>query len=488
MNKTPLKFGTEGWRAIMADEFTFDNVKRVTQAVCNVLPSFSKEKLVLVGYDHRFFSKKFALVVAQVVSANKFRVELSKEPISSPALSFATKKRHAAIGIMITASHNPYPFNGFKLKGPHGGSVDEVVTKAVEAALDRIPYLWSNTEIKESNFLDDYLTSLKKCVSFPFFRRLKGTVVFDSMHGPGALLLKRVVGEHAHIVYERAEADPLFGGAAPEPVEKYLEGLKNRVIATKAIMGIAVDGDADRIGVVDDQGRYLPPQTVMPLLLLHLIENRKLKGKVLQTVSMGYLPQRIAHHFKLTFEEVPVGFKHIAHRMTQEKVVFGGEESGGYGVGLWSPERDGLLCTLLLMEMVSQNQKPLSFLVEDLYKRFGQSIFKRVDFSLPAPVDKPLWTQRILDDINLGQHGLKIKNINPIDGVKIHLDDDSWVLMRPSGTEPLIRTYSEGTTMQSVEQLLISAKRWAHLPSAEALKEAEADAKKKAKAKKNLKK
>jgi phosphomannomutase len=243
-----------------------------------------------------------------------------------------------------------------------------------------------------------------------------------------------------------------------------LELLKQAVISQKAVAGIAVDGDADRIGLVDDKGRYLPPHTVMPLLLLHLIESKKLKGKVVQTVSLGYLPGRIASKFNMPFEEVPVGFKHIAARIHAEKVLFGGEESGGYGVGLWSPERDALINALLVIEMLIMKKMTLSQLVDDLYKRFGVSHFKRTDYTLRNQMDKAAWTTHIVSNVGTAIGGLSVRSISSNDGVKITLNDDSWVLMRPSGTEPLVRTYAESATPAAIETLLAEANRLVHLP------------------------
>lgn len=458
-----IKFGTDGWRAIIGDGFTFGNVKRAAQAACDVIRQTSKSRLILVGYDRRFFSDKFALTAASVAQGNGFKVEMSSEPCTSPALSFQVKARKAAVGFMITASHNPYKFNGFKLKGPHGGSVTEDITRSIENRVDVNEIQVSNEPVKRTDFNTSYLSSLKTRVK-PSLAGLKGPVVFDAMHGPGGALFERLFSNRDKLVVIRKEADPLFGGVNPEPIEVNLKALVEKVIATKASAGIAVDGDVDRIGLVDDKGRYLPPHTVMPLILLHLVEGRKLKGKVVQTVSMGYLPERIAKHFKLDFEQTPVGFKYIAQRMGEQKVVFGGEESGGYGIGLWSPERDGLLCALLIIEMLAARKKPLSAIVDELYQRFGASHFKRVDFPLLAPIEKETWTAKVTASFGPEVAGVAVKNVNTMDGLRLVLQDDSWLLMRPSGTEPLLRTYSEGTSQKIVDDLLAEAHKIATAP------------------------
>lgn len=468
-----IKFGTDGWRAVIGDGFTFANVRRAAQAACDVVRQTSKSRLILIGYDRRFFSDRFAATAASVASANGFKVEMAAQPISSPTLSFHVKQRKAAMGFMITASHNPYKFNGFKLKGPHGGSVDEGITKAVEARVDASEIRTSDEPVKRTEFGPAYIASLRARVKWPL-SRIKGKVVFDAMHGPGGVLFEQLSPNRDNLIVIRRDADPLFGGVNPEPIDVNLAALVGKVKESRASIGIAVDGDVDRIGLVDDQGRYLPPHTVMPLILLHLVEGRKLKGKVVQTVSMGYLPERIARHFKLPFEQTPVGFKYIAKIMGKEKVLLGGEESGGYGVGLWSPERDGLLCALLILEMMAVRKMPLSAIVDDLYQRFGVSNFRRVDFPLEAPVDKGPWTEKVVASFGPTVAGAPVKTVNTTDGVRLILEDDSWLLMRPSGTEPLLRTYAEATTPQLVDGLLDEAQRVATMkekkPAAESKK------------------
>ncbi len=459
-----IKFGTDGWRAVIGDGFTFQNLKNAVQATCDVLRKTSKSRLIIIGYDCRFFSNRFAEVAAQVALGNGFKVEIASEPIGSPVLSIAVKEKKAALGFMITASHNPSQFNGFKLKGPQGGSVDVNFTKTIE---DRIGInevkLGKGGLFKKADCENRYFKFLRKVVNVNAVKKIKSPVVFDAMHSPGGILLEKFIGKQDRIKIINKNPDPLFGGINPEPIEQNLHSLIETVKETKAAAGFAVDGDCDRIGVVDDKGRYLPPHTVMPLILLHLLENRKLKGKVIQTVSMGYLPQRIAKEFKAPYEEVAVGFKNIAAKMHHEKVAFGGEESGGYGVGIWFPERDGILCALLILELMSLKKRPLSVLVDELYQRFGASHFKRVDFPLDRKIDLPEWVQLITTNIGQDLAGKPIRNINSMDGVKITLEDDSWVLMRPSGTEPLVRTYSESPSSQTVNELLAEADRLIHI-------------------------
>ncbi|MCB4755503.1 MAG: phosphoglucomutase/phosphomannomutase family protein [Elusimicrobia bacterium] len=459
-----IKFGTDGWRAVIAEGFTMHNVRRVAQAACDVIRKTSKSRLILIGYDRRFSSQLFAEMAARVASGNGFKVEFSAAPIGSPTLALNVKERKAAMGFMITASHNPPHFNGFKLKGPHGGSADETLTTSIEDRLDMGDIRFGEVPTTKKDFSIAHVAFLKKQAHNIRLSHLSGPVIFDAMHGPGGDLFAKVVPKNGSVIILHNEIDPLFGGVNPEPIEVNLSDLKKNVIQKKAAVGIAVDGDADRIGLIDEKGRFLPPHTVMPLLLLHLIENKKLRGKVIQTVSMGYLPERIARHHNLPFEEVAVGFKHISQKMMREKVLLGGEESGGFGVGLWFPERDGVLCALLILELMSLTKKSLSELVTDLEKRFGASTFKRVDFALSHPVDKNAWTENIKTHLMNGWTGLPIKEVRLIDGVKIIQQDEAWVLMRPSGTEPLVRTYAEGPKIDIVNHLLKEADRLVHLP------------------------
>ncbi len=472
--KTPIKFGTDGWRSVIADGFTFENVKRVTQATCDVLRRSSKSRLIVIGYDNRFFSPQFADTAAKVALGNGFKVEMGSESVSSPCLAFMAQNRKSASGIMITASHNPATFSGFKLKSPLGGSVDETTTNSIE---DRMDVTEIQTDVKGEKKVDfsaPYLAFVKKFFKNLTLRNLAGPVVFDAMHGPGGRLFEKLLSGHEKIVIIRKEADPLFGGVNPEPIEVNLGALKDAVREHKAVAGIAVDGDADRIGLIDEKGRYLPPHTVMPLLLLHLIENKKMKGRVMQTVSMGFLNPRIAAKFNMPFEEVPVGFKHIAKKMREEKVLFGGEESGGYGIGLWFAERDALINALLVIELLTQSKTKLSALVDSMYERFGVSNFKRTDYEVAYVMEKGAWTTHITSNVGTTFAGLPVKSVSSLDGVKIILSDDSWVLMRPSGTEPLIRTYAESVSAQTVDKLLAEADRLVHIPPPNEKKEAAA--------------
>ncbi len=458
----PIHFGTDGWRGLIARDFTFDNLRRTADALARALPGRS---VVAVGYDHRFLSGEFARTAAGVLAARGHRIVLFDRPTTSPALSFSLKALKARAGVMITASHNPAGYNGFKIKAPPGRSADLALTSRVESLLEPdLPSLMGGEDFRSYNPDAGYLAHLLSRREPKCWRRGAGArVVFDAMHGSGGALgaaLWRRLDLKGEIL--RAERDPLFGGTAPEPIEKNLAPLAEAVRRSRAAVGIAVDGDGDRLGAVDERGDYLPPHAVFPIVLRHLVENRRLRGAVVQAVSLGYVSERVAREHKLPFVEVPVGFKHVADRMAKTRVLWGGEESGGYGVGLWSLERDGLLAGLLLVEAVLASGKALSALRRETAERFGASSFARADLSLKAPVaDKAVWVQTILKRIPGKLAGLAVKETRALDGLKIVLTDDSWVLLRPSGTEPLLRTYAESPTPAVTRALLSKAQEWA---------------------------
>lgn len=458
----PLVFGTDGWRGLIARDFTFDNLRRATDALARALPAKSR---VAVGYDHRFLSEEFARAVSSVLGAQGHTVILFNHPTTSPALSFSLQGLKARAGVMLTASHNPSGYNGFKIKLPPGRSADAAFTARVESLLDpEIPRAGTVPPAAEHDPTPAYAAHVVSHLDKKMWsgaRRL--SVVFDAMHGSGAAVWPTVSKKLGLAVHPlRMERDPLFGGTPPEPIEKNLSPLMEAVRREKADVGLAVDGDGDRLGVVDDQGVYWPPHAVFPLILQHLVENRKLKGAVVQAISLGYVSERMAKEFKLPFVEVPVGFKHVADQMAKTKVLWGGEESGGYGVGLWAPERDGILSGLLVLEAVLAYKKPLSVLRAEMAKRFGPSAFSRVDLSIKAPVtDKAAWSQSILKKMPAKVAGQTVKETRDKDGLKILFTDESWVLLRPSGTEPLLRLYAEAPTQEAATLLVTKAQEWA---------------------------
>ncbi|MGQ0644934.1 MAG: phosphoglucomutase/phosphomannomutase family protein [Elusimicrobiota bacterium] len=452
-----IVFGTDGWRSVIGDGFTFPNVRRVAEALGRVLLPKSH---VVVGYDYRFHSENFARAAGAVLAAQKHKVTLLSGATTSPGLSFSVRSLKARAGVMITARHNPPLFNGFKVKAAAGCSADPEFTRQIQETIQAdVPPPPENFPSRSYSPDDAYLKFLLSKLDRKLWGKSGLKVVADGMHGPGGKLWERLfAGLKVKGRVLRAARDPLFGGMAPEPVEANLAGLSQAVLADGAALGLAVDGDADRLGAVDEKGRYIPPHHVFPLLLLHLLETRKLSGKVVQAFSLGYVSERIAKKFGLELEIVPIGFKYVVQRMLKEKVLLGGEESGGYGVGMWAPERDGLLSGLLLLEMVLARGKPLSEIRADMEARFGVSVFLRQDFPLKAPpADKEKWAAALENKLPAKIAGEKVRESRRLDGLKVILEDDSWVLLRPSGTEPLLRTYAESPSLEKTKRLLAKA-------------------------------
>jgi phosphomannomutase len=465
-----IHFGTDGWRGIIAEDFTFANLRRAASATAAFMKSRGSPGLVLIGYDRRFLSKEFAQAAAQVFAREKIPVRLSAGPMPTPAVSFSVVQQKAAWGIAITASHNPALYNGFKIKEGQGRSAPPEVTREIEAFLSISPSSpgpmdsppeSAGNDVSIDIFDDQhpYERYLKGRLDWKILRSYNGRVVFDHLYGVGSGIPERVLaGSKMSLHSIHAGHDPLFGGLHPEPIESELGDLKKEVLARRAVVGIALDGDADRLGIVDDQGRYLTPHQVFPLLLLHCIEHKGWKGKVVQAVSLGYLSERIARAGGLPFEEVPVGFKHVAERMLEDDFLAGGEESGGYAVRGGLPERDGILNGLLFLEMLAVRKKSPSQLLSELEKRFGAARFKRVDMPLDRPIlDREHFVRNVSERVPDTLAGEAVAEVRTRDGVKIILKSGAWVLLRPSGTEPLVRTYAESDSLHKTDKLLVWA-------------------------------
>ncbi len=456
-----IKFGTDGWRAVMARDFTIDNVRRVAQAVAEWLKSqHGPRPPAVVGYDRRFMSEVFAAELARILAANGFKTTLSAEPLPTPAVTLLTQKLKA-FGVVVTASHNPPSHNGIKIK-LHGRAAPESVTQAIESFLDRAhPARHGGEPVASKSFRKDYVAYLRsRSNPAKFAKDLKRPVVVDYLHGASGGIMAELMPK-GRLIEIRADRDPLFGGVNPEPIEENLAALKQTVVAQKALLGIAVDGDGDRVAIIDDQGRYLSPCQVFPIVLEYLIANRGVKGKIVQSVSMGYLSPRIAKAHGLPFEEMPVGFKFVAEALAKGEAVIAGEESGGYAWKGGLPERDGLVTGLLMLEICAMTKKTPSQLWQMVAQKYGDSHFKRIDFRIHrTAVDKAVFSAKVQKRLPKKILNLAIKQVLDLDGVKVILEDDSWVLMRPSGTEPLIRTYAETDKAERTQALLDLAARW----------------------------
>ena len=454
-----IKFGTDGWRGIIAWDFTFENVKRMAQALATFIninmPSNLEDKTggVVVGFDRRFMADRVAADVASILKLNKLDVTLLKDPVSTPMISCLSFTKFW-FAIMITASHNEAQYLGIKIK-MNGGSVPLRFTKEIEELIDQRPALYiagHNVEPKEGleKIYFKYVSSkanLKKALT------LKGKVAVDYMYGSACGYLESLLPPK-QVIALHTEKDPTFGGIKPEPKESVLSELKKTVVEKKCLFGVAFDGDGDRSALIDEKGKYVTPMQVSAVLLHHLIKYKKLKGKVLQCLSMGYLTKRIARENGFEFEEVPVGFKHIAERTYLEDVLFGTEESGGYCWKGTMPERDGLLLTIFIMEIMAVRKMKLSELVKETETLYGKSYYERQDLEVKKIFDINTFADKLRKKFPKKILGKEISEVLDIDGVKLIFPDDSWLLARPSGTEPIVRLYAETPDKKQTQQLL----------------------------------
>lgn len=453
-----IKFGTDGWRGVIAWDFTYENVRRLAQALADYInenaPSEDEGKSakVFVGYDRRFMSDIFAADIASILRSNKIDVVLSDCAVTTPMVSALTLKKFW-LGIMVTASHNPAQYNGVKVK-LGGCSAPSRETKEIEQAVDENPVLFLYGQKAEQKDLTDlYKKYLSSVANVKKIAALKGNIVADYMYGTTAGWLEKMLPSNK-IIALHAEHDPTFRGLQPDPALKNLTELKKTVLDKKAIAGFAFDGDGDRFGLIDEKGNYVTPCLVAGILLHHLAKDKKFKGKVVQTVSMGYLPKRIARAKGLGFEEVPVGFKNVAELMNLEDVAFGVEEAGGYAWKGGTSDRDGLAVALALLEILATSKKKVSELCDEVAKEYGASVYIRRDLPIAKPVDKAAFEEKLRKKLPKKVGTFKVAEVSALDGVKIYFENDEWLLVRPSGTEPLVRVYAEAATKKDTQVLL----------------------------------
>lgn len=463
-----IKFGTDGWRAVISDTFTFSNLRLVAQAIADYVCQEAPDKLeVVVGFDTRFLSDRYAAEVARVMAANGIHTWLARADTPTPAVSYAIVNKGAAAGVMITASHNAPRYNGVKLKASYGGSASPAQHLEVEhilrqnIAANNEPQLVDLDAAIQQNQITKfdpswaYYEHLSKLVDLDVISSGELRVVADGMFGSG----RGVIGEmlargRTRLLNIRHEMNPGFGGIHPEPIARHLGLLMSTIQAGHWHVGLATDGDADRIGAVDANGHFVDPHRIFALVLRYLLEKRRLRGKVVRTVSTTRMIDRIAADHNLPLVETPVGFNHIADLMLENEVVMGGEESGGMSIQGHIPEGDGVLMGLLLLEVMAEARAPLHELVEELLQTYGPAQYKRTDMKLARPVAKAEMVRLLLDEAPTAIAGVAIEDIQTTDGVKYYLDDGSWLLIRPSGTEPVLRVYAEAPSDERVKALL----------------------------------
>jgi len=475
----PIHFGTDGWRAVISDTFTFDNLRLVTQAIADAvasegwsnglpMPSLPNPRKVVIGFDTRFLSDRFAREAARVMAANGFEVVLSQSDASTPSIAFSVPFLHAIAGIMITASHNAPRYNGIKLKSPAGSSASPEQCRRVEVYLNdnetqgRGPNLIDYEVAREKklitrfNPMPDYQAHLRTLIDFDAIAENPQYLVVDSMYGSGRGEIKTMLDGTGCEVFEiRNEMNPGFGGVHPEPIAAYLHALSGAITTGKGTLGLATDGDADRLGAMDERGNFVDPHKIMSLALRYLVEHRGYTGSVVRTVSTTRMIDRLAKKYGLVVHETPVGFNHIADYMLKEDVLIGGEESGGISFKGHIPMGDGVLMGLLLVEIVAKSGVTLGELVRNLLQEVGPVFYERRDLRLHKPVSKSEMVERLKNDHPADLGGEAIVEVSTLDGIKYILADDSWLLIRPSGTEPTLRVYAEGRSEDMVKAMLL---------------------------------
>ena len=458
---TPIKFGTDGWRGIIAEDFTFANARIVANAIARyVVRCEDPRKGVIVGYDHRFTSDSVAQVVADVISASGTPVWLADKPCPTPAVSLLVRQRNAAGGMMITASHNPYRWNGIKYKASYGSSALPSIVAQIEQELDvvierAVPPLPPRRELQ--NQIDPhgpYLEALEKLVDWERLSKTNFRFVSDPMHGSAAGLLRELFTRNGIVCDEiRASRDPLFGGAHPEPIEPHVQPLRDAVLVGKYDAGFCADGDGDRIGAIDRNGAFLNPHQLFALLVWHLAGTRNLPGDVAKTFSVTKLIDKIANKLGRRLHEVPIGFKYICELMLEQNILIGGEESGGFGTSLYLPERDATVSALLLAELMAWHRKSLGELLAALHAEFGEYHYGRVDLDVhPEQKKKAI---AYFSSTNFATVlDWPVTRRENLDGIKVYLGGIGWVMVRASGTENLLRVYCETSAAQTTNQVL----------------------------------
>ncbi len=455
-----IRFGTEGWRGVIADDFTFANLEAVSAATALWLRGMSSEGTrVIVSYDRRFMSEDFARRCAEVMATHGIKVKLSHRSSPTPALSFFIQQEKMDAGVMITASHNPYRYNGFKVKNKFGGPISDdearVIVGYVNDILEGCEDVMGPREIsvEEVDFFESYIRALMHIPR----NGIDGggrRVNVDAMHGSGGGWLSEVLTRFGFDVCElRGNEDPTFGKGKPEPRPENLERLVE-ACRTSGVPGFALDGDADRIGAVDEKGRFIDSHHVFALLLRHLVENRGLRGLVVKTVTTTDMVDKLCRHYELPLEVTPVGFKHASRLMVEKNAIIAGEESGGIGTCLHVPERDGSACAVLLLEYMETAQRSLSEWVDDLHGMIGPHYFHRDDIEVDD-LDA-VWSRVSKRSAEFGAE-LALRLETDMDGFKFRADDGSWLVLRRSGTESLVRVYAESTSQERVHQLLSKA-------------------------------
>jgi phosphomannomutase len=459
-----ITFGTDGWRSVIAEDFTFANVARVSQAAADYWkanPVAGTQNKIVVGYDRRFFSDRFAAITGEVMAGNGFEVILTPAPTPTPAVSFAVKNHNALGGVMITASHNPPSFNGFKLKSHYGGSSDPETCKGVEGFLDRnsvqsqpLAEALKAGRVKLKDIKPAHYAAIRKLVDFKLISKSKLRFAHEALYGVGAGCFEELLaGTSCQVTTINGKHDPFFGGINPEPIEKNYVRSQAFLKKNPHDICLVTDGDADRVGGMDGRGNYLSTHQLICLLLRHLVANRDEKGRVIKALTTSSMVDKMCSAFGLELVETGVGFKYICAEMIKGNVLLGAEESGGIGFPGHIPERDGIAAGLFLLEMLAMERVSVNKLVAGLEKQFGAHRYGRIDTHFP--LEKRAALMEFLKN-NPPAKLLRspVCDVKSYDGVKFISNDTSWLMLRGSGTEPILRIYAEGRSDADVQKLL----------------------------------
>jgi phosphomannomutase len=453
-----IKFGTDGWRAVIADEYTFENLRKISKATAIAFENHSKIiNGIVIGYDTRFLSKEFAECSAEVFANHNIKVYLTNTFVTTPTVSLIARDYNLAFGVMITSSHNPAKYNGFKLKDEYGGSMGTDKLKIIEDILtNSSTFNYGNLKFNElisKNFIqyingkEYYINTLKNKINSDLINASGIKIIYDAMYGSGQGMMDSIISVEAI----RSEINPSFGGNSPEPVKKNLTLITEKMKSTHYDIGIVTDGDADRIAILDENGEFVDAQKTFALLLLYLIEEKKLSGAVVRGFSSSELIKKICNEYNLKLFTVPIGFKYISELMIKEDVLIGAEESGGIGLKIHLPERDGIFNGMMYCEMLAAKKKKLSELIADIENKFGKFYYKRIDQHLTNNEQKTelIELAKNLDEVA----GLKVAEKDLLDGCKL-IFENGWLLVRASGTEPLLRIYTETYNEDFTEKIL----------------------------------
>lgn len=471
----PIKFGTDGWRGVIAEDYTVANVRRAASAIANyVLKNEDSSRGLVVGYDTRFGSRMFAQTVADVLASAGINVRLANDYTPTPALSFGVKHFGAAGGVMITSSHNPFNWNGVKYKAYYGGSGRPSIMQAIEAELDK-PVAGSSKKgtITDTDFKAPYIEAIKKFADLDKISSAGFKFLIDSMYGAGRGVLAGIFAERGikHVEI-RSEVNPLFPGINPEPIEPHVRMAQEMVVSERCHGGLITDGDADRIGAVAEDGSYVDSHKIYSILLRWLLERKKWPGEVVRAFNTTKMLDRIAAEHGRKLHECGIGFKNICDLMLEREILVGGEESGGIGITRHLPERDGILNALLIANVMAEEKRTLAQLVQDLQDKYGEHYYARLDMHIPNELKDSAISRARSGVSEIG--GYKVLRVETLDGVKFFLDApkgkpgtaappaESWLLLRASGTEPLLRVYSEAGSPEVVQQLLKSAEAFVY--------------------------